>query len=121
MESVDETFLLLTVTPDTRQGLLIACTIEDVPEVSLRSSDQTCIYYSRVPSGIKEDQAVGTNQIDTTASSFATEQENEFLALGIVEAVDQLLTLVDVHRSVKTQTSVPGRRGRLVTTHATGC
>ena len=55
---------------------------------------------------IEEDESVRTNQVDTASSGFATQQEDEFLPLGIVELIDELLTLVDGHSSVKSEVSI---------------
>ena len=102
LESIDETFLLLPITPYTSQSLLIACTVCRVVSNRRLHELPSLRRDSRVPSGIKQDQTVGTDQVDTTSSSFTTEQEHKLLALGVVEPIDELLTLVDVHRSVET-------------------
>ena len=40
------------------------------------------------PTRIKEDEPVRADKVDTASTSFATEQEDEFLAVRVVELVD---------------------------------
>ena len=92
-EAVDEAVLLLPVTPYSSQGLLVGCW---------------------VPVRIKENEAIGANEIETAASSFTTEQKDEFFALWIVEFVNKLLSLVDVHGAVEAKTAIVARATKLV-------
>lgn len=78
-EAVNETVFLLPVTPDTREGLLIC---------------------SRVPVRVKEDETVSTDEVETAASRFATEEEDELVAFGIIEFVNEFLPFADVHCAV---------------------
>jgi hypothetical protein len=114
LETVDETLLLLPITPDTRQGLLITCTVEEAWSSSGYELNKVH-RNSRVPCRIEQDQTVGTDQVDTTSTSFTTEQEDEFFPFRIIEAVDQLLTLVYVHGTVQPQASVPDALPRFST------
>jgi len=78
----------LAITPDTGQGLLIC---------------------GRIPVRVKENQSVGTDQVETASSGLAAEQEHKLVSIWIVEPVDQLLSLVDRHRAIQSQNSVSGR------------
>ena len=49
---------------------------------------------------VEEDQSVSTDQVDTTATGFAAQQEDELFAIGVIELIDELLTLVDCLRAV---------------------
>ena len=49
---------------------------------------------------VEEDQSVSTDQVDTTTTGFAAQQEDELFAIGVVELIDELLTLVDCLRAV---------------------
>lgn len=50
---------------------------------------------------VKQDQAVASNEIESTASSFAAEQEDKLILLGVVEVLDQLLALVDAGTAIQ--------------------
>jgi hypothetical protein len=54
-QAVDETVLLLAVTPDAGHGLVVV---------------------GRVPVGIKHHEAIGTDQVQPTAASFAAKHED---------------------------------------------
>lgn len=56
-----------------------------------------------VITGIKQYKSVGTNQINTTSTGFATQQKNEFRGIWIIELVDEFLSLGDRHRSIKSE------------------
>jgi len=84
-EAVHETILLLSVTPHTREGLLIG---------------------SGVPIRVEEDEAVRADEVETAATSFGGEEEDEFGAFGVVEFVDELLALAHVHGAIETETAV---------------
>ena len=79
-EAVDETILLLAVSPDSSQGLLVG---------------------GRGPIRIKQYEAVRSDEIDAAASRLATQQKDEFVSVWIVETINQFLTLVHVHGSVE--------------------
>ena len=49
---------------------------------------------------VKEDQAVASNEVEPTASSFAAEQEDKLVLLGVVEVFDQLLALADAGTAI---------------------
>lgn len=59
---------------------------------------------------VEKNQTVGADEVDTTATSLATEEEDELLAFGIVELIDELLTLRDVHRAVESEVPIPEER-----------
>ena len=82
---IEPTILLLAVTPHTSKSLLIGC---------------------RVPIWIEQNQAIGTNEIETATTGLAAQQEDKLVSIRVVELVDQLLTLVDVHRSVKPKEAI---------------
>lgn len=84
-EAVDEAIFLLPVAPHTRQGLLVG---------------------GGIPVRVEKNQAVGADQVEATAARFAAEEEDELFAFGVVEFVDELLTLVDVHGPIQTQTAI---------------
>lgn len=52
---------------------------------------------------IEQDQTIRTDQIDTTSTSFRTQQEDEGFSIWIVELVDQLLSFVRIHRSIESE------------------
>ena len=78
-ESVDKTILLLAIAPHTRQGLLVR---------------------GWVPVWVKKNKTVRSNQVQSTSSCLAAQQEYELIAIRVIEPVDQLLSLVDRHRSI---------------------
>lgn len=57
---------------------------------------------------VKQDEAICADQVNSTTAGFATQQKDSFFALWIVESVDKLLSLVDVHRTIQSQASVSG-------------
>lgn len=59
---------------------------------------------------VKQNKAVGANKVDTTSSGLATEKEDEFLPLGVVELIDKLLPLRDAHTAVESEAPIPGER-----------
>lgn len=56
---------------------------------------------------VEEDEPVSANQVNTTSTGLATQEEDELLAVGVVKLVDQLLTLVDRLRAVQAEVPVP--------------
>ena len=92
-EAVDEAVFLLTIAPDARQGLLVGCGI---------------------PVWIEEHEAVRADEVEAAAASFRAEKEDELRAVGVVEFVDELLTLVHVHRAVETEAAVAAGAAQLV-------
>lgn len=84
-ESVDEALLGLAVSPNSSERLLVG---------------------SWVPIGVEEDEPVGTDEVDTAPSSLGTEEEDKLASVGVVEMVDELLSLGDSHRSVQSQAGV---------------
>lgn len=60
------------------------------------------IYLTRV----KEDKSVCADEVDTTSTSLATEQEDKLLAFRVVELVNHLLTLGNGHCAVKPEVPV---------------
>ena len=61
---------------------------------------------SRIPIRIEQYQSVCTNQVQTAATSLTAEQENKFRAIGIVEFIDKLRSLLNVHGAVQSQVAV---------------
>jgi hypothetical protein len=55
---------------------------------------------------IKQNEPIRPDQIDTASTSFTAQQENKLFALWIVETINKLLTLVDVHCAIQSQTSI---------------
>jgi hypothetical protein len=55
---------------------------------------------------VEQDKAIRANQVDTTATSFAAKQENEFFPLGVIKLINEFLTLIDSHRSVKSEEAI---------------
>lgn len=53
--------------------------------------------------GVKQDQSIRADKVDTASSSFTTEQEDELFAFWIVELVNKLLTLVRGHCAIQTE------------------
>lgn len=47
---------------------------------------------TRAQTGIEENEAVGSDEVDSTATRLTTEKENELLAIWIVELINKLLT-----------------------------
>ena len=79
-----------------------------------------------IPIGIEHDETIGTDEIETAATGFAAEHEDEIRALegnegeigtmdscesyfGIVEAVDNFAAFLDRHRTVETNELIPRR------------
>ena len=81
-ETIHKTSFLLTVAPNTGQSLLIR---------------------SRIPVGIKEHETICTNKIQTTPTSFRTQQKDKFRCCWVVESVDKFLALVNIHGAVKSE------------------
>jgi len=75
-EAIHEAVFLLTVTPDSSERLLV------------------CRW---IPIRVEENEAIGTDQVQATTTSFAAEQENKFLTVRIVELVDQLLAFITTY------------------------
>lgn len=84
-EPVHETILLLAIAPHTRQRLLVG---------------------RGVPIGIEEDETVRADEVKAAATGLGAEEEHEFLAGGVIEFVDELLALVDVHGAVEAEDAV---------------
>jgi len=56
---------------------------------------------------IEQNKPVSTNKIDTTSSSLATQEEDEFFPLRVVELINKFLPLRDTHGAVESETPVP--------------
>ena len=59
---------------------------------------------------VEEDKPVSTDQVDTTSTGLATQQEDELLAVRVVELINQLLSLIDRHCAVETEVTIPIQR-----------
>ena len=59
---------------------------------------------------VEEDQTVRADQVDTTSTSLTAQQENELLAIRVVELINQLLPLIDRHCAVETEVTIPIQR-----------
>ena len=55
---------------------------------------------------VKQDQTVASNEIEPTASSFAAEQEDKLVLLGVIEVFDQLLALVDAGTAIQSHKGI---------------
>ena len=55
---------------------------------------------------VKQDQAVASNEVEPAASSFAAEQEDKLVLLGVVETLDQLLPLVDAGTAIQSHKGI---------------
>lgn len=55
---------------------------------------------------VKQNEPIRANQIDTTTTSLATEQEYKLFAFRIIELVDELLSLRDGHGAVQAEEAV---------------
>jgi hypothetical protein len=58
---------------------------------------------------IEQDETICSDQVDTTTTGFTTQQKDGFFAFWIVEPVDKLLSLVDVHCTIQPKAPVPER------------
>ena len=56
--------------------------------------------------GIEKNKTIGTNQVDTAPSRFATQKEDEFLSFRVVKLVNQLLTLGNAHSPIEAEETV---------------
>lgn len=56
---------------------------------------------------VKQNKPVGTDEVDTASTSLGTEEEDELLALRVVELVHEFLPFRDVHGAVKTEVTIP--------------
>jgi hypothetical protein len=65
------------------------------------------VAWQRVTHRIKEDQTVRTDEVDTTSSSFGTQQKDELFAFGIIEASYNLRALVHIHGAIQTDAAIP--------------
>ena len=92
-EPVDKTVLFLTVSPHTSEGLLVS---------------------RRVPVRIEENEAVGADEVKAAAAGLAAEEEDELFAVRVIELVDELLALGDVHGAVEAEAAVAARAAELV-------
>lgn len=57
--------------------------------------------------GIKEDETVRTNQIDSTATCLAAKQEYKLFTLGIIELIHKFLPLADGHAPIESEAAIP--------------
>lgn len=65
-EAVHIDMLALPIAPDTSSSLLVVC---------------------RVPVGVKEDEPVGTDQVEAAASRLAAEQEHKVALICVIEVL----------------------------------
>lgn len=56
---------------------------------------------------IEENQSIRPNEVDTTSTSFTTQQEYELAAIGIIKLIHQFLALGDRHGSIKAKVPIP--------------
>jgi hypothetical protein len=85
-EAVHKTIFRLSISPYTGKSLLIR---------------------RWVPVRVEEDKSIRANQVETAATSFATEKENKFAALRIVEFIDKFLAFGNIHSPIESETAVP--------------
>ncbi len=69
---------------------------------------------------VKQDQAVASNEVQPTASSFAAEQEDKLVLLGVVEVLDQLLALVDAGTAIQSHKGILQHSQRDIAAHCVG-
>jgi hypothetical protein len=50
---------------------------------------------STIHTWVKENKSIGPNEIDSASTSFAAQEEDEFLPFRVVELVNELLSLCD--------------------------
>jgi hypothetical protein len=104
------TFLLLAVTPDAGECLLVSRRIPICSIAQRNRQHGHCLpYEQREHTRIKENQPVGTDEIDAASSRLAAQEEHELLAGRVVELVHHLLALRNGHRPVEPEESVPGQ------------
>lgn len=84
-EAVHEAVLLLSISPHSSKRLLVS---------------------RWIPVGVEKNQTVRANKIQPTAAGFGRQEKNKFLAFRIVEFVDELLALADVHSPVEAERAV---------------
>jgi hypothetical protein len=74
-EAIDETVLLLPVSPHSSESLLVG---------------------SWIPVWVEEHKPICADEIDTASSCFTREKEDKLFSFWIVELINQLLPLLDV-------------------------
>lgn len=55
---------------------------------------------------VKQYETVGTNQVDTASSGFATQQKDKLFPFGVVEPINELLAFRDAERAIETDAPV---------------
>jgi len=58
---------------------------------------------------VKQDETIGTNEVDTASTSFAAEQKYKLFSIRIIKLIDEFLSLGDGHSSIKPEETVPYR------------
>lgn len=84
-EAIDEARLLLAVPPDSSHGLIVV---------------------RRIPVGIEHDETIGPDQIQTATAGLGAQHEYEIAAVGIVEVVHDLCSLLYAHRTVEPDVAI---------------
>jgi hypothetical protein len=102
-KAVDKAFLLLTITPDTGQRLLIRSWVPVFTNLDSAKRPTATLRLTR----IEKNQAIRPDQINTTTSSLATQQEYEFLAFRIVKLIDELLSFWYSHGTIQSEVTIP--------------
>ena len=92
-EAVHETVLFLAVAPDPRERLLVGC---------------------RVPVRVKEDEPVGSDEVEAAAAGLTAKKKDKLLAVRVVELVDELLALADIHGAIEAEAAVAARATEFV-------
>lgn len=55
---------------------------------------------------VKQHQPVASNEVQSTPTSLAAEQEDELVVLWVIELLDQLLALADASAAVQSQEGI---------------
>ena len=67
---------------------------------------------------VKQHQPVASNEVQSTPTSLAAEQEDELVVLWVIELLDQLLALADASAAVQSQEGILQYRQKLSATSA---
>ena len=98
------TLFLLTISPDPRKRLLIR---RWIPICSLVSS--VILGGRSIRTRIKENQAIGPNQVDAASSRLTAQEKYKLFPVRIVELIDKFLSFRDAHCATKSETAVSVR------------
>ena len=63
---------------------------------------------------VKQDQPVAADEVQSTATSLAAEQEHKLVVLRVIELLDQLLPLADAGAAIQAQEGILQRNQALL-------